>query len=90
MEVTDGPAPHPARGLAVAFYKYSDQVTPNDNPAFDTIHQPGATPPFAGIYRCEVCGHEIGTAGGQPLPPQTHHPHERGSITWRLIVATRS
>ena len=60
---------------------------PNE-PAFDHLHSPGITAPNAGIYRCAVCGHEIGIAMGHTLPPQGHHQHAPGSgpIKWQLLV----
>src|SRR5436305_13826206 len=46
----------------MALYKYSQYLTATSDGAFDTKHSPGATAPFAGIYRCVGCGYEIGIA----------------------------
>ena len=72
----------------MALYKYSNFVTQNNASDFDAIHSPGRPAPFAGIYKCEGCGHEIGTAETHPLPPQNHHQHTvaQGKIRWRLAV----
>jgi hypothetical protein len=71
----------------MASYKYGAYLGQNDGQAFDTLHQPGQAAPNAGIYRCEVCGHEIGIAYGHILPPQSHSQHPPGQqIQWRLIV----
>jgi hypothetical protein len=72
----------------MALYKYSQFVGMSDSAAFDTLHKPGATTPHSGIYRCEGCGHEIASNGGNPLPPQNHHQHttSQGAIQWRMTV----
>ena len=48
----------------------------------------GNVAPYAGIYRCVVCGEEIGIAQGHTLPPQNHHQHPAGPgrIEWQLIM----
>jgi hypothetical protein len=73
----------------MALYKYQQFLTISQHANFDTLHSPGGNAPDAGIYRCEVCGHEIGIAKGHTLPPQSHHQHTSGAgpIRWRLIVA---
>ncbi|MBB3197367.1 hypothetical protein FHS28_004794 [Roseateles terrae] len=40
------------------------------------------------MYRCIVCGDEIGIAKGHALPPQNHHQHavSQGPIRWQLTV----
>lgn len=71
----------------MALYKYSKFLSPRDGPAFDVLHPPAATTPYSGIYRCEVCGHEVVSTEGHPLPPQDHHQHSSyRSIQWQLIV----
>ncbi|GCD52029.1 hypothetical protein NBRC3188_0726 [Acetobacter pasteurianus NBRC 3188] len=72
----------------MALYKYSSFVTQSNDTGFDAIHSPGTPAPFAGIYKCAGCGHEIGTAEAHPLPPQNHHQHTvaQGNIRWRLAV----
>jgi hypothetical protein len=72
----------------MALYKDSSHVKYSSDAAFDQVHDPGTAAPFAGIYRCTRCGHEIGIAAGHTLPPQTHpqHPASLGSIQWQLLV----
>ena len=74
----------------MAFYKYSTYLHQNQHANFDTLRDPGTETPDAGVYRCEVCGHEFGIARGHKLPPQNHHTHSAGAgaIRWRLIVAS--
>ena len=75
--------------ILVAQYKYAQFLKSNTSDAFDALHQPGATTPYSGIYRCEVCGKEDVSVYSKPLPPQNHHQHEssHGPILWRLIVS---
>ena len=74
----------------MALYKYGHHLTQDQDKAFDVLHHPGQPAPFAGIYKCEVCGHEIGIAEGHTLPPQNHAQHPVGRpIQWRLIVYAR-
>jgi hypothetical protein len=72
----------------MALYKHGNHLQHVQDQAFDGIHHPGQAAPFAGIYRCVVCGHEIGTAYGHTLPPQGHHQHSPGlgPIQWQLLV----
>jgi hypothetical protein len=72
----------------VALYKYSHFIQHIDNAAFDQINQPGIAAPWAGIYRCEGCGHEIAIAHNHILPAQNHpqHTQQQGAIRWRLTV----
>ena len=58
---------------------------------FDTVHGPGATVPFSGIYRCTICGREEVFVGNTTLPPQNHHAHAPGltDILWRLSAYAR-
>jgi hypothetical protein len=74
----------------MAQYKYGNQLSHVNNDAFDTLHHPGATAPFSGIYKCAGCGIEAVSAHGHSLPPQNHHQHEPnlGPIRWRLLVAS--
>ena len=72
----------------MAQYKYDMYLKKADFAAYDTLHQPGVPAPNAGIYRCEVCSHEIAIAEKHILPSQTHAQHDpkAGKIQWRLIV----
>ena len=72
----------------MALYKHGQRLTQSQDAAFDAVHSPGIAAPFAGIYRCTACGHEIGIASGHTLPPQTHpqHPPSLGAIRWQLLV----
>jgi len=76
----------------MALYKYSTILMASTDSAFDAIHQPGSLAPYVGIYRCEGCGHEIGSHAYHPLPPQNHHQHSpyQGAIRWRLAVAAQT
>jgi hypothetical protein len=75
----------------MALYKYDKWVKRSDHEAFDALHNPGATTPDSGVYRCENCGHEVVSEKGSPLPPQNHHQHTpgQGRIEWRLLVFAR-
>jgi hypothetical protein len=71
----------------MALYKYSQYLTQAADAAFDALHSPGVSAPFAGIYRCNSCGYEIGIANGHTLPPQGHHKHTGNEkVEWRLCV----
>jgi hypothetical protein len=72
----------------MALYKYTQYLGTSTDAAFDVLYKPGATTPHSGIYRCEGCGHEIASNGGNPLPPQNHHQHNasQGTILWRMAV----
>ncbi len=72
----------------MAWYKYEKFLSKSAGDAYDKIYEPGIAAPFAGIYRCMGCGHEIGIARGHTLPPQNHHQHTtaQGRIRWQLIV----
>jgi hypothetical protein len=76
------------QGAIMALYKYPNYLAQSTDGAFDTVHNPGVSTPHSGIYRCEGCGHEIASNGGNPFPPQNHHQHgtNQGSIRWRLVV----
>ena len=73
----------------MAVYKYVEFLETSDSEAFDKIIDPGDFAPWAGIYRCTECSQEVGTAGGQVLPRQSHHEHShsQGPIRWRLVVS---
>jgi len=73
----------------MALYKHGQHLTQSMHQAFDVTHSPGATALDAGIYRCAVCGDEIGIAKGHTLPPQNHHQHQpmQGPVRWQLLVA---
>ena len=69
-------------------HKHGQYLTQSQHQAFDTHLSPGTTAENPGIYRCVVCGDEIGTAKGHTLPPQNHHQHTPGlgPIRWQLLV----
>jgi len=73
----------------MALYKEPKFIEKSDDKAFDQLNSPGTSAPWPGLYRCEVCGHEIGIASGHTLPAQNHHQHKpgEGAIQWRLIVS---
>lgn len=62
-----------------------------DSLVFAKTYYPGNNVIHGGIYRCEVCGCEIGHPVGSNLPPYNppHHTHEpiNRPIEWRLIVS---
>lgn len=72
----------------MAQYKYDKFLHKSDHTAYDAVHEPGVKTDNAGVYRCTVCGHEIGIAKGHTLPPQNHHQHPagKGPIRWQLVV----
>jgi len=72
----------------MAQYKNQSILNKSDHEAFDSLHSPGTETLNSGIYRCAVCGDEIGIAKGHVLPPQNHHQHKPGlgPIKWQLIV----
>jgi hypothetical protein len=72
----------------MAKYKDDKYLTRAYGSEFDQIHEPGATAPYSGIYRCEGCGHEETSIASNRLPPQNHHQHTtyQGRIRWRLVV----
>ena len=39
----------------MALYKFGAYFTERSSDAFDKDHPPGATAPYAGIYRCMSC-----------------------------------
>jgi len=74
----------------MVFFRYRNLVHQTDHQAFDALLQPGEATPFSGIYRCEVCGYDIVSSKGLPMPLNAHHHHAltQGPIRWRLIVRT--
>ncbi len=72
----------------MALYKHGTNFTKVNHPAFDAIHLPGQAVPFSGIYRCVVCGYEVASNEGQPLPTQSHAVHNARMqpIRWRLVA----
>ena len=76
----------------MALYKNGTYLQQNMHEAFDSASSPGVTAANPGIYRCTVCGDEIGIAKGHTLPPQNHHQHKAGdgAIKWQLIVCAVS
>lgn len=76
----------------MAQYKYGEYLKKSDHTAYDSNLAPGTAAPNPGIYRCVVCGDEIGIAKGHILPPQNHHQHAPGlgKIEWRLLVFAQS
>jgi hypothetical protein len=70
----------------MAFYQDSP-ITKTTNTIFDSVSAPGTAAPYAGIYRCTGCGHEIGIAQSHVLPSQNHAQHAPGTpIRWKLLV----
>lgn len=72
----------------MALYKNPSYLQKSDHEAFDKTHNPGAVTPHSAIYRCVVCGREIVSETGKPLPPQNHHQHaaSAGGIRWQMTV----
>lgn len=69
-------------------YKHNKFFAVSNSIAFDNLHNPGVKAPYAGIYRCYGCGHEIAIAEGHTLPPQhdRHHPQFQ-AVKWQLVAA---
>jgi hypothetical protein len=78
----------PERVKEMAWYKYEKYLSKSTSEAYDSVHQPGSTPPHSGIYKCTGCGHEIVAEESRQFPPQNHHQHSQtqGAIRWKLIV----
>lgn len=64
----------------MALYKHEAVVGKSTSDAFDEKHNPGAAAPYAGIYRCVKCTHEIGIAEGHILPAQNHNQHRQALV----------
>ena len=62
------------------YFKHS-VFTQSNSAAFDHIYTPGTITPISGIYRCTVCGFEVVSTAGHPLPPE--HSCSRHSGNWR-------
>ena len=72
----------------MASYSYDEFLKKSCVAAYDELHSAGSVAPYAGIYRCDGCGHEVAAPVGCSLPNTDHHRHtnEQGAIRWRLIV----
>ena len=71
----------------MASYQNATHMHHTTSGEFDKLLSPGNAAPHAGIYRCAICGHEIGIAEGHTLPPQTHPKHPANKpIQWQLQV----
>ena len=72
----------------MALYRDPQFVRLFNDDVFDIVYKPGDSAPYAGIYRCVVCGHEIGIAHGHTLPTEGHsaHPEAGAQISWKLLV----
>lgn len=71
----------------MALYQDKVHVKQTTHAAFDKICNPGTEAPFAGIYRCVSCGHEIGIAETHKLPSEHHKGHKPDApIRWQLLV----
>ncbi len=74
----------------MALYQDTKNVTQKALPLFTTIYDPGTPAPYAGIYICAECSHEIGIAQGHRLPPETHPRHPVGKdIRWQVLVVAQ-
>jgi hypothetical protein len=76
-------------------YKNTRYFSEVQSGAFDVIHNPGELTPVSGIYRCVVCGFEVTSIEGRPLPPERscaqHGLKWRangGPVRWQLAAAT--
>jgi hypothetical protein len=74
----------------MAHYKHDNYLLHRRDPIFDHLLEPGTPAPHAGIYRCEICGHEVVAEKKHPLPSVNHHKHPAPhfDIHWRLTVRT--
>jgi hypothetical protein len=71
----------------MALYQDNVHVKQITDKAFGATHNPGVNAPYAGIYRCTSCGHEIGIAETHRLPSEHHKGHRAGApIQWQLLV----
>lgn len=76
------------------YYKYNTAFKQDNSAAFDSILTPGTRTPHSGVYRCTVCGFEVVSTEGHPLPPEhscsEHSPKWRcrhGVVRWQLVSA---
>jgi len=75
--------------IGMAVYKHDNYLRHRNDPVFDILLEPGTAAPHPGVYRCEICGHEIIADKAHPLPPASHkHNHPQDDIHWRLTVRT--
>lgn len=84
----------------MALYRIGGYFTCGSGRAFSENLPPGSETPVAGIYRCTVCGDEIGIAKSQALPSDDAHRHDFdpasappldcGPTAWQLIAAAES
>ena len=72
----------------MASYKHDGFLKKSCGADYDELHLPGSEALYAGIYRCDGCGHEIGAPLGGSLPDISHHRRsgEQRAIRWPLIV----
>ncbi|MEP7125846.1 MAG: hypothetical protein ABJE95_33250 [Byssovorax sp.] len=72
----------------MALYKNVDFVAASTYAVFDGGHAPGVDAPSSGIYRCTVCGIEVVSTQGHPLPPLDHSNHspKPSAGLWQLAV----
>ncbi|WP_342705474.1 hypothetical protein OHZ10_18065 [Burkholderia arboris] len=84
----------------MAQYRIGGYFTCGSGRAFSENLSPGSQVTVAGIYRCTVCGDEIGIAKSQALPSDEAHRHDLdppsdpardpGPTAWQLIAAAES
>ncbi|HEF5871420.1 TPA: hypothetical protein SAY52_002017 [Burkholderia cenocepacia] len=84
----------------MALYKIGGYFTCGSGRAFSETLPPGSEVTVAGIYRCIVCGDEIGIAKCQTLPSEDAHRHDFDAPSdpllgprptgWQLIAAAES
>ncbi|AXF25024.1 hypothetical protein CUJ89_32965 [Burkholderia pyrrocinia] len=84
----------------MALYRIGGYFTSGSGRAFSENLPPGSEVTVAGIYRCTVCGDEIGIAKSQSLPSDDAHQHDLdplpdpaldpGPTAWQLIAAAES
>lgn len=71
----------------MAYYKNGSFLKQENGTEFDTVHSPGQSTPYSGIYRCRACGLSVTSVLDHPLPPQNHHQHTTPQpISWQLVV----
>jgi hypothetical protein len=70
----------------MALFKNKAFFSHSDSNSFDEQHNPGVAAPYAGIYRCVNCNHEIGIAEGHTLPPQHQNHPDYLAIKWQLVA----
>lgn len=72
----------------MAYYQDGNYLTQETASDYDLTHEPGATVPLSGVYRCDGCGKSVTCIKERKFPPQGHHAHTaaQGKIRWRLVV----